>query len=324
MKKICVLTAIRSEYGLLKNLIRKLSLEEDIDLRVVVTGAHLSADFGYTYKEIEDDGIKIDKKIEIPLDTSSSIGISHAMSDVLIKFTEYFNEEKFDLLIILGDRYETFAVAIAAMLVNIPIAHIHGGEITLGAIDDAIRHSITKLSHIHFPSTESYMNRIIQLGENPNTVFNVGALGVENIINLNIKSKEDLSKEFNIDLSNKYAVLVYHPVTLSNIDINEQIDIIINGIKESIDNGLKYIIIGANADKFGEQINKIFEDFAIQNNNVFFLKTMSNESYLSLIKNAEFIIGNSSSGILEAPSLNIPTINIGDRQARKNCSRICN
>lgn len=324
MKKICVLTAIRSEYGLLKNLIRKLSLEEDIDLRVVVTGAHLSADFGYTYKEIEDDGIKIDKKIEIPLNTSSSIGISHAMSDVLIKFTEYFNEEKFDLLIVLGDRYETFAVAIAAMLVNIPIAHIHGGEITLGAIDDAIRHSITKLSHIHFSSTESYMNRIIQLGENPNTVFNVGALGVENIINLNIKSKEDLSKEFNIDLSNKYAVLIYHPVTLSNIDIKEQIDIIINGIKESIDNGLKYIIIGANADKFGEQINKIFEDFAIQNNNIFFLKTMSNESYLSLIKNAEFIIGNSSSGILEAPSLNIPTINIGDRQARKNCSRICN
>ena len=246
------------------------------------------------------------------------------MSDVLIKFTEYFNEEKFDLLIVLGDRYETFAVAIAAMLVNIPIAHIHGGEITLGAIDDAIRHSITKLSHIHFSSTESYMNRIIQLGENPNTVFNVGALGVENIINLNIKSKEDLSKEFNIDLSNKYAVLIYHPVTLSNIDIKEQIDIIINGIKESIDNGLKYIIIGANADKFGEQINKIFEDFAIQNNNIFFLKTMSNESYLSLIKNAEFIIGNSSSGILEAPSLNIPTINIGDRQARKNCSRICN
>lgn len=314
-KKICILTTIRSEYGLLKNLIKKLSLEEDIDLRIVVTGAHLSSDFGNTYKEIENDGIKIDKKIEITLDISSSIGISNVMSEVLVKFTKYFNKGKFDLLIVLGDRYETFAVVIAAMLKKMPIAHIHGGEITLGAIDDVIRHSITKFSHIHFPSTEEYRKRIIQLGENPNTVFNVGALGVENIKKLNVKTKEELSNKFNINFKKKYAILIYHPVTLSNISIEEQINIIIDAIFDSINDGLNYIIIGANADKDGNRINELFNKFANNNKeNVFFYKTMTYENYLSLLKNAEFIIGNSSSGILEAPSFKISTINIGDRQ----------
>lgn len=316
MYKVCVLTAIRSEYGLLRNLIKKLNKDDYIDLRVVVTGAHLSSEFGYTYKEIEQDGILIDKKIKIPLDTNSSIGISNAISSTIISFTEYFNKEKFDLLIVLGDRYETFAVTIAAMNEKLPIAHLHGGELTAGAIDESIRHAITKMSYIHFPSTEEYRKRIIQLGENPDRVFNVGALGVENIKDLTFKSKQDLETKFNIDLKDKYAVLIYHPVTLSNINIEVQLKELLNGIKESLNNyQLKYVILGANADKDGLEINKIFKEFTEENKNkVYFFTSLNVEEYLSLLKYSEFVIGNSSSGILEAPSFNMPTINIGDRQ----------
>lgn len=323
MKKICIVTAIRSEYGILRNLIRKLAEDTQVDLRLVVTGAHLSEEFGFTYKQIEEDGFKIDKKIEIPLDVSSEKGISIAMGEALKSFTKYFKEEKFDLVILLGDRYETFAIASAATLTKTPIAHLHGGELSLGAIDDAFRHSITKMSNIHFTSTEDYRKRVIQLGEDPSRVFNVGALGVENIKNLELKSKKELEEDLNINLEGKYAVLAYHPVTLSNVPIREQIHVLLEGIRKSVEEyDFKYIIIGSNADQSAFEINELFEIFAKEkSNNVFFFKTLDLINYLSLLQNAEFMIGNSSSGIIEAPSFKIPVINIGSRQKGRITSK---
>lgn len=316
MKKVCIVTAIRSEYGLLRNLIKKLSIDQGIDFRLAVTGAHLLPEFGNTYREIEQDGINIDKKIEIPIDVSNEIGISIAMAEALKKFTEYFKEEEFDLVILLGDRYETLSIASAAMLTKTPIAHMHGGELTLGAIDDAIRHSITKMSQIHFTSTNEYKERVIQLGENPERVFNVGAIGVENIRNLVLRNKEELESKLNINLDNKYAILIYHPVTLENYCLQNQISELLNAIDESIiENDLNYIIIGSNADQGGLEINSIFQNLSEKHSkNISFFKSLELIDFLSLLKNAEFMIGNSSSGILEAPSFGIPTINIGSRQ----------
>lgn len=316
MKKVCIVTAIRSEYGLLRNLIKKLSIDQGIDFRLAVTGAHLLPEFGNTYREIEQDGINIDKKIEIPIDVSNEIGISIAMAEALKKFTKYFKEEEFDLVILLGDRYETLSIASAAMLTKTPIAHLHGGELTLGAIDDAIRHSITKMSQIHFTSTNEYKERVIQLGENPERVFNVGAIGVENIRNLVLRNKEELESKLNINLDNKYAILIYHPVTLENYCLQNQISELLNAIEESIiENDLNYIIIGSNADQGGLEINSIFQNLSEKHSkNISFFKSLELIDFLSLLKNAEFMIGNSSSGILEAPSFGIPTINIGSRQ----------
>lgn len=323
MKKVCIVTAIRSEYGILRNLIRKFSEDSQIDFRLVVTGAHLSEEFGFTYKRIEEDGFKIDEKIEIPLDVSNEEGISIAMAEALKSFAKYFNKEKFDLIVLLGDRYETFAIATAATLTKTPIAHLHGGELSLGAIDDAFRHSITKMSNIHFTSTEDYRKRVIQLGEDPSRVFNVGALGVENIKNLDLKSKKELEEDLNINLEGKYAVLAYHPVTLSVVPIREQIHILLESIRKSVEEyDLKYIIIGSNADQNALEINELFGIFTREkSNNVFFFKTLELIDYLSILKNAEFMIGNSSSAIIEAPSFKLPVINIGDRQMGRITSK---
>ena len=324
MKKVCIVTAIRSEYGILRNLIKKLSKDNQVDFKLAVTGAHLSEDFNLTYKQIEEDGFKIDKKIEIPLDVSNEEGISVAMSETLKSFTEYFNEEKFDIVLLLGDRYETFSIATAATLTKTPIAHLHGGELSLGAIDDVFRHSITKMSNLHFTSTEEYRKRVIQLGEDPNRVFNVGALGVENIKNLELKTKKELEKDLNINLEGNYAVLAYHPVTLSNVSIREQIHVLLESIRKSIDEyDLKYIIIGSNADQKALEINELFEIFAKEKaNNVFFFKTLELIDYLSALQSAEFMIGNSSSGIIEAPSFKIPVINIGNRQKGRITTKV--
>ncbi len=316
MKKVCVVTAIRSEYGLLKNLINKLNNEDDIELKLVVTGAHLLSDFGNTVAEIEEDGLKIDKKIEIILETKNSVDISKAMADTLIEFTKYFEKEKFDLLVLLGDRYEALAIATAAMNTKTPIAHLYGGSTTVGAMDDVIRHAITKMSYIHFTGTERYRKRVIQLGEDPDRVFVVGTLGVENIKQMPLKTQKELEDELKISLEEKYAVLVYHPVTLSKISINKQIKELTKGLEDSIHNyDLKYIIIGANADKGGLEINEQLKAFSKQNKEkVYFFKSLTVKNYLSLIKNSEFLIGNSSSGIVEVPSFKVPTINIGERQ----------
>lgn len=312
MKKISILTATRAEYGLLSTVIKKLMKEPEIDVRVVVTGMHLSTEFGLTYREIEADGVPIDRKIEMLLSSDTPASITKSMGVAMMGFADYFAELKPDALMVLGDRYETLAVCVAAMNERIPIFHLHGGEITEGAIDDAIRHCITKLSYLHFTSTEEYRKRVIQLGEGPERVFNVGALGVENALNSEMMSRKELADSLDWDLGDKYAVLTFHPVTLEENTAEKQITELLNAIREFQD--IKFIASKANADAGGRIINEELEKYSLRNEHLKCFESLGMKRYLSALKEAEFVIGNSSSGIIEAPAFGIPTVNIGDRQ----------
>ena len=320
MKKIIsVLTATRAEYGLLKPVINKLNKIEDFDVRLVVTGAHLSPEFGLTYKEIEEDEICIDEKIEILLSSDTPSSISKSMGLAMISFADYFSKLKPDLLIVLGDRYETLAVAMTAMNQRIPIAHIHGGETTEGAIDEVVRHAITKLSYLHFASTEDYRNRIIQLGENPLRTFNVGALGIENIKNNEYLSKNDLLKSVGVSLSKPYAVVTFHPVTLEKQCSKKQISELLKAI--SLFEDISFIFTSANSDSEGRIINSMIYEFVKNRDNCVLVESLGVKKYLTALKYSSLVIGNSSSGIIEAPTFKIPTINIGDRQKGRIQSR---
>ena len=312
MKKIAILTATRAEYGLLKTVIKKLIERKELDVKVLVTGMHLSPEFGMTVKEIENDGISIDKKIEILLSSDSTVAVSKAMGLALISFSEYFEESKPDALMVLGDRYETLAVCIAAMDAKIPIIHLYGGETTEGAIDEAIRHSITKMSCLHFTSTEMYRKRVIQLGENPQNVYNVGATGVENALNTELYTKDEFKEKYGIDLNQKYAIGTYHPVTLEYNSAEFQVNEIIKAISKYSD--IQFIFTKANADENGRVINENLKHAQENKDNIILVDSLGMKGYLSAISNAIFIIGNSSSGLVEVPSFHIPTINIGDRQ----------
>jgi len=324
MKKIIsILTATRAEYGLLKPIIAKLNTVEELDVRIVVTGAHLSPEFGLTYQEIEKDGFTIDEKIEILLSSDTPSSISKSMGLAMISFADYFEKLNPDLLVVLGDRYETLAVATTAMNQRIPIAHLYGGETTEGAIDESIRHAITKLSYLHFTSTDEYRKRVIQLGEHPNRAFNVGAIGIENILNEKLLLKEELGKDLQVDLSNPYAVVTFHPVTLENNSSKEQIKSLLEVCKEY--KNLNFVFTKANADAEGRIINQYIDKYAKENNNVIAFTSLGMVRYLSALKYSSMVIGNSSSGLLEAPSFGIPTINIGDRQkGRIQASSIIN
>ena len=311
-KKIAVLTATRAEYGLLKPIIQSLLNETDFDVNVVVTGAHLSKDFGCTYKEIESDGIIIDEKIDILTGTDTPTAISKSMGIAISLFAEYFEKSKPDALIVLGDRYETLAVCCAAMNARIPIIHLHGGETTQGAIDEAIRHSITKMSYLHFTSNEIHRKRVIQLGESPDRVFNVGAIGVENILKTKLLSKEELENFIDFKLDKNFALVTFHPVTLENANIEEQF----KQLEDALDHfkDMKFIFTKANADAGGRTINKMIDEFIVNRSNVIAFTSMGILKYLTAMKYCSMVIGNSSSGIIEAPSFKIPTINIGNRQ----------
>lgn len=323
MKKICILTATRAEYGLLKPIIKKLMLEQEFDVRIIVTGAHLSTEFGLTYKEIELDGIIIDEKIEILLSSDTPTAISKSMGLALISFSSYFERQKPDMLIVLGDRYETLAVCIAAMNERIPIAHLYGGEITEGAVDDSIRHAITKLSYLHFTSTDAYRNRVIQLGEQPDRVFCVGAIGIENILQEKLLSKSDLESEINFSLDLPYVMITFHPVTLEDNSAQNQFQELLKALEKYTN--MKMIFTKANADTNGRIINSMIDEFTKHNNNAIAFSSMGSLKYLSALKYCKLVIGNSSSGLLEAPSFCIPTINIGDRQkGRLQASSVVN
>jgi len=312
MKTISILTATRAEYGLLKPIIVKLKKTADFDVRLVVTGAHLSPEFGMTFKEIEQEDIKIDEKVEILLSADTPSSISKSMGLAMISFSDYFNKVKPDLLIVLGDRYETLAVCCVAMNQQIPIAHLYGGETTEGAIDESIRHAITKLSYLHFTSTEEYRRRVIQLGEQPDRVFCVGAIGVENILNEKLMSLDELESSIDFKLDKPFAVITFHPVTLEENNSAEQFLNLIEALKNYKD--MKFIFCKANADANGRVINKIIEDFVQENENAVVFSSLGTLRYLSTLKFCSMVIGNSSSGLIEAPSFGIPTINIGDRQ----------
>lgn len=312
MKKIVILTATRAEYGLLAPIIKKLDQYIEIDVRVVATGAHLSPEFGMTVNEIKNDGIKVDKEIDILLSSDTPTAISKTMGLAMIGFAEYFAECKPDALMVLGDRYETLAVCIAALNARIPIIHLYGGEATEGLIDEAVRNAITKLSYLHFTSTDTYRDRVIQMGEAPDRVYKVGAMGVENALHTKFLSKQELEVSLGCTLSEKFAVLTFHPVTLEHNTAETQIDELIKAIEMYPD--ITFICTKANADMDGRIINERLQRCAETHKNVYLFNSLGVRRYLSTLSYAQFVIGNSSSGIMEVPSFRIPTINIGDRQ----------
>lgn len=319
MKKVCVVTGTRAEYGLLKPIIEKVHQSEELTLQLVVTGMHLSPEFGLTYKEIEKDGYPICTKIEMLLSSDTTVGITKSMGVALMGFADCFEQQRPDILIVLGDRYEIFMAVSAAMIARIPIAHIHGGELTEGLIDEAIRHSITKMSQLHFTTTEEYRNRVIQLGEQPSRVYNVGALGVENIKNIKLLEKAELEKQLGFTFSDKTILVTYHPVTLENATSKEQFENVLNVLKKHKE--LKIIFTKSNSDTDGRIINQMIDEFAKVNpERCVVFTSMGQLRYLSALQFCTAVMGNSSSGIIEVPSFGIPTINIGERQRGRVCA----
>jgi GDP/UDP-N,N'-diacetylbacillosamine 2-epimerase (hydrolysing) len=311
-KKVCIITATRAEYGLLKPLVVALQKMPELETQLVVTGSHLLESQGYTYKEIEKDGIGIFAKIPINITENTNYGITLSMAHELAEFGSFFQKEKPDMLVILGDRTEILAFCIAAMNENIPIAHIHGGELTQGAVDDNIRHAVTKMSYLHFAATEEYRKRIIQMGEEPSRVYNVGALGVENILKADLPSREELGECIGFPAGKDYAVVTFHPVTLEPGMAERQVRELFRAM-EKMDN-IFYLITKANTDAGGELINGFLEKETAVYPNMKLVSSLGTKRYLGAVKYAKFVLGNSSSGIIEAPSLGVPTVNIGDRQ----------
>lgn len=312
-KDICVVTATRAEYFLLYPLLKLILNDEKLELKLVVTGAHLSQKYGMTVSDIEKDKFQINEKIEILNNTDSIYDIDIAMGRAIVKFGEYFESSNIDLLIILGDRYEMLSIAIAAMNSKIPIAHIHGGETTEGAMDEAIRHAITKISYLHFTSCESYRKRVIQLGESPDRVFNVGALGVENIKNAHLVKKEDLEKQLDFKLKKPLVLFTFHPTTLESNVIEKEMKHILKALEEFQD--LTIIFTKANADSGGLIINHMLDDYVRRHKErSMVVYSLGQVRYLSVMNIADIVIGNSSSGVLETPTFGVPTINIGCRQ----------
>ena len=320
MNKIAVVTGTRAEYGLLQPLINKIHKDTTLELCLIVTGMHLSPEFGLTYKQIEVDGYPIAEKIEMLLSSDTSIGVTKSMGLGLISIAEVNDRTQPELVILLGDRYETFVAATAATIANIPIAHLHGGELTEGAFDEAFRHSITKMSYLHFTSTEVYRKRVIQLGEEPERVHNVGALGVENIKSMTLLSKESLEQAIKFSIEPKMAMITFHPVTLEKQSAERQFKELLLALDKFPD--VKLIFTKANADTEGRQINKLIDEYIERYpKRAIAFTSMGQLRYLSALKYCDFVVGNSSSGIIEAPSFHIPTINIGNRQRGRVCSR---
>lgn len=319
MKRIGIMTGTRAEYGLLKPLMQEINKDNDMELYLIVSGMHLSPEFGMTYQEIEEDGFEINAKVEMLLSSDSPAGISKSIGLGVIGFADEFQRADLDMLILLGDRYEALSAAISAMVMRIPIAHLHGGELTEGAIDEGIRHSITKMSYLHFTSTEQYRNRVIQLGENPERVFYVGALGVENIKKINLMTKEELERSIHFEIDENTVVVTYHPVTLENNTVEEQF----LNLLEVLDRNpkIRMIFTKANADTNGRIVNELIDKYAAQNSErACAFVSLGQKRYLSALKYCRIVIGNSSSGIIEAPSFGKPIINIGDRQKGRICA----
>lgn len=315
MRKICVVTGSRAEYGILRGLIAAINNDPELSLQLIVTNQHLSRLQGETYKEIEHDGFNIDYKVYMADDAApdNANSIAKSISRGVSGFADAFDALRPDLLLILGDRYEMLAVASTALIYKIPVAHLHGGEITEGAFDDAIRHAITKMSHLHFTSTETYRKRVIQLGEQPERVFNVGALGVENVMKTNFMTKEEIEQSLNFTLTDKCFLCTYHPVTLSNMSSEIQV----LNLLDAIDNYKDYHIIFtySNSDTNSQIIIKRIQEYVDNNpGRCMFIPSLGQIRYFSALKHMVAVIGNSSSGIIEVPSFGIPTLNIGDRQ----------
>ncbi|MDF2413350.1 UDP-N-acetylglucosamine 2-epimerase [Aeromonas sp. 1HA1] len=312
-KTIAVFTGTRAEYGLLYWLMKDIAADPELDFRLIVSGTHLSPEFGLTYQQIEQDGFKIDERIEMLLSSDTSVGVVKSMGVALLGLADALARQQPDILVILGDRFEALAAAQAAMLQRIPVAHLHGGEITEGAYDDAIRHAITKLSYLHFTAAEPYRQRVIQLGEAPERVFNVGAVGLDHIAKTQLLSMDELQSSLGFTLDSPFFVVTYHPVTLADEAAEESFRALLAALDQFPAH--QVILTYPNADDGGRAIIPLLVQYAAEKNaRVLAIPSLGYRRYLSAVKHSAAVIGNSSSGIIEVPSLGVPTINIGQRQ----------
>lgn len=313
VKKVAVFTGTRAEYGLLYWLLNDIQADPELQLQLIVSGSHLSPEFGLTYRQIEADGFVITEKIEMLLSSDSAVGTVKSMGLALIGLADAFARQQPDVLVLLGDRFEALAAAQSAMLMKIPVLHLHGGEITEGATDDAIRHAITKLSYLHATSTEAYRQRVIQLGEAPDRVQNVGAIGLDHLYRSMLLSKEQLKEALNFNLHLPYFVVTYHPVTLADEPPLASFNALLNALDQF--KQYQIILTYPNADEGGRQIMAELQHYAAaQPERVLAVASLGQLRYLSAVKHAAAVIGNSSSGIIEVPAFHVPTVNIGARQ----------
>ncbi len=311
-RKIAVITATRAEYGLLYHLLKDLQKRDDVVLQLVVTGAHLSHKYGYTVQQIEKDGFPISAKVDMQLDGDGPVEVAHSMGICTGEMAKVFEQLRPDIVVILGDRYEMLAAASAALVMCVPIAHIHGGESTEGLIDEAIRHSITKMAHVHFVSTAAYRDRVIQLGEQPATVHLVGALGVDAIRKTPLLNRAELEKSLDFKFAEKNLLITFHPVTLENAEVSQQMEELLAALAKLKGTGLIFTM--PNADVGGHIIMEMIREFVATHKNASVYDSLGQQRYLSCVALVDAVAGNSSSGIIEVPSFMKPTINIGNRQ----------
>ena len=311
-RKICVVTGSRAEYGLLRWVMQGIKDEPTLTLQIIATGMHLSSHYGNTYLEIEGDGFVIDRKVETLTESDTPVGIAKSMGKGLIGFADALDELCPDLIVVLGDRFEIFSAVAAALVARIPVAHIHGGELTEGNFDDALRHSITKMSHLHFAAAEEYRNRVIQLGEPPDRVFNVGGLGVDNIARIDLMSRDELERELEFTFQELNLLVTFHPVTLDPDSGVKQMTELLKALDSFPEIGLIFTM--SNADTGGRWITDLIENYVESRTNAVSFTSLGAKRYLSVMACMDGVIGNSSSGLLEAPSLRVGTVNVGDRQ----------
>jgi GDP/UDP-N,N'-diacetylbacillosamine 2-epimerase (hydrolysing) len=313
VRKICVFTGGRAEYGLLKPLLDEIVISHSLELKLLVSGMHLSSEFGLTYKKIEDDGFVCDEKVEMILSSDTAVSICKSMGLGMIGFSEALERIKPDIFVILGDRFESMVAATAALVCRIPVAHIQGGELTFGAIDDQFRHAITKMSLLHFVTTDEYQKRVIQLGEDPDRVFNFGAINVDAMKKIQPLSKSELEKQINFSLGPRTILVTFHPVTLENGTAGNYFSQLLKAIDEI--GGLKVIFTKTNADTDGRIINNLIDLYVERNpKNTVAFTSLGQMRYISALHYISAVVGNSSSGIIETPTFKVPTVNIGDRE----------
>lgn len=311
-RKICVITGTRAEYGLLRWVMQGIKDDPELTLQIIATGMHLSPEFGLTYREIEKNGFQIDRKVEMLTSSDTSVGIAKSMGLGLIGFADALNELGPDLIVVLGDRFEIFSAVSAALVARIPVAHLHGGETTVGAFDEALRHSITKMSHLHFVAAEEYRQRVIQLGEQPDRVFLVGGLGIDSIKRLELLDRAELEASLDFKLGPKNLLITFHPVTLETATAADQMAELLAALVDLMDTQLIFTL--PNADTDGRALIKMVEQFVAQHANARVYTSLGQLRYFSCIAQVDGVVGNSSSGLTEVPSFKKGTINIGDRQ----------
>lgn len=323
-RKICVVTGTRAEFGLLRWLMQQIQHEPELELQVLATGMHLSPEFGLTYREIEQAGFMINAKVEMLLSADTATAVTKSMGLGLISYADAYERLAPDLIVVLGDRFEMFAATAAAMIAGIPVAHLHGGETTEGAFDEAIRHSITKMSHLHFVAAEEYRRRVIQLGEQPERVFLVGGLGIDAIKRIKLLDRERLEESLGFKFGLRNLLITFHPVTLEEKRSSEQqMAELLAALDELNDTHLVFTM--PNADTGGRELAGMVNEFAASRQNVRVYTSLGQLRYLSCMKYVDAVVGNSSSGLAEAPSMGIPTVNIGDRQkGRLSASSVIN